>query len=72
MYWIHIQVSPRERLSRMLERATSDTMVIEACRRRYQDHMDFKEVESDFNPDFVVENEIGKFESGAIKKGNGA
>ena len=62
MYWIHIQVSPRERLSRMLERATSDTMVIEACRRLYQDHMDFKEVESDFDPDLIVENENGKLD----------
>lgn len=62
MYWIHIQVSPRERLNRMLNRATSDIMVIEACRRLYQDHLDFKEVEDEFCPDFVVENQDGELD----------
>lgn len=59
MCWIHIEVPPRVRLSRMLERTHSDEQVIEACRRLYQDHLDFKEVEQYFSPNFISENKDG-------------
>lgn len=53
---IYLNSSAKDRIERMVARAENDNKVTEACRRLYQDHLDYKKVRDEFFPDYIVEN----------------